>query len=87
MIIDVFGWMGVMALIAGMVIGAAVMVVVAVNAAYRNGVTDGYGYLREPGNPGYRKAGRYLLKHMSHRWPELDCDCPGECEDCSGGKR
>jgi hypothetical protein len=44
---------------------------VGVNAAYRNGVTDGYGYAREPMNPGYQKAGRYLREHMAYRWREL----------------
>lgn len=41
-------------------------------AAYRNGVTDGYGYSQEPWNPGYAKAGRYLQRYMYHRWPKLD---------------
>lgn len=40
-------------------------------AAYRNGCTDGYGYAREPWNPGYRRAGEYLREAMVHRWPEL----------------
>jgi hypothetical protein len=40
-------------------------------AAYRNGVTDGYGYAREPNCPGYAVAGEYLRKWMSHRWVEL----------------
>lgn len=40
-------------------------------AAYRNGVTDGFGFAQEPSNPGYRKAGDYLRKHMAYRWPEL----------------
>jgi hypothetical protein len=40
-------------------------------AAYRNGVTDGYGYARERGNPGYQHAGNYLIDNMSYRWPEL----------------
>lgn len=40
-------------------------------AAYRNGVTDGYGYSREPNCPGYAAAGEFLRKHLSHRWPEL----------------
>lgn len=43
----------------------------AINAAYRNGCCDGYGYSREPNNPGYRHAREYLTKHMTHRWPEL----------------
>lgn len=40
-------------------------------AAYHNGVTDGFGFAREPKNPGYAKAGRYLKKYMVHRWREL----------------
>lgn len=40
-------------------------------AAYRNGCCDGYGYAREPWNPGYRRAGEYLREVMVHRWPEL----------------
>lgn len=50
---------------------ACFFVSLGVKAAYRNGVTDGYGYSREPRNSGYKKAGRYLREHMSHRWPEL----------------
>jgi hypothetical protein len=50
----------------------------ALHAAYRNGVTDGYGYSREPNCPGYAKAGEYLRNHMAHRWPELR---PGDCID------
>lgn len=42
-----------------------------VEAAYRSGVTDGYGYAREPNCPGYAKAGEYLKNTMSHRWPEI----------------
>lgn len=52
----------------------AILVVLSVFAqvaAYRNGATDGYGYSQEPGNPGYAKAGRYLVKHMAYRWPKL----------------
>lgn len=45
--------------------------IVGIPAAYRNGVTDGYGYCREKWNPGYRRAGEYLRNHMAHRWPEL----------------
>jgi hypothetical protein len=40
-------------------------------AAYRNGVTDGYGYAKEPTCPGYKGAGEYLRSTMAHRWPEL----------------
>lgn len=36
--------------------------------AYRNGVTDGFGFCIEPNNPGYRKAGLYLVARESHRW-------------------
>lgn len=43
-------------------------------ASYRNGVNDGYGFSREPNNPGYQKAGRYLRKYAAHRWPELNRD-------------
>lgn len=43
-----------------------------INAAYRNGVCDGYGFSKEPNNPGYKKAGEYLKKVMSHRWPEIE---------------
>lgn len=37
-------------------------------ASYRNGVNDGYGYSKEPTNPGYQKAGNYLKKYCKHRW-------------------
>lgn len=55
------------------VILAVVFVLAILNtgAAYRNGVTDGYGYCREKHNPGYRHAGDYLRKYMAHRWHEL----------------
>jgi hypothetical protein len=58
----------------GVFVGAAAMAVfllAVAHAAYRNGVTDGYGYSREPYCPGYEVAGEYLRKHMAHRWPEL----------------
>ena len=48
-----------------------VVAAVGMNAAYRNGVCDGYGYAKEPRNPGYAFAGRYLKRHMAQRWPEL----------------
>lgn len=38
-----------------------------IDAAYRNGCNDGYGFSKEPNNPGYREAGKILLK----RWPEI----------------
>jgi hypothetical protein len=46
--------------------------VLALRATYRNGVCDGYGFGREPKNPGYRKAGNYLKEYMTHRWPEIE---------------
>jgi hypothetical protein len=58
----------------GWMIISIVLVVVAIfatGAAYRNGVADGYGYSREPNNPGYKKAGWLLKKYSAHRWPEL----------------
>ena len=55
--------------------GAAAMTLaialVSILAAYENGVTDGYGYAKEPNCPGYKQAGEYLKKNMAHRWPEL----------------
>ncbi len=50
---------------------ATVLGVLSTLSAYRNGVCDGYGYSQEPSNPGYQKAGRYLRKHMVHRWSHL----------------
>lgn len=65
---------------------AVVFVLALMNAraAYRNGAVDGYGFAREPGNPGYRHAGLYLSRFMVHRWNELsgkshECMCP-HCE-------
>lgn len=49
----------------------AVVSVLGCRAAYTNGVTDGYGYSREPNCPGYAGAGEYLQRYMAHRWPEL----------------
>ena len=43
-------------------------------AAYRNGVADGYGYSKEPLNPGYQKAGKILKETSAHRWHELETD-------------
>lgn len=40
-------------------------------AAYRDGVTDGYGYAKSPNSPSHAIAGKYLRENMSHRWPEL----------------
>lgn len=53
------------------VVGVVILALINSSAAYRNGVTDGYGYSREPNCPGYAYAGDYLKKYMSHRWPEL----------------
>lgn len=53
-------------------IPALIFGLVVADAAWRNGVTDGYGFAKEPRNPGYEKAGDYLKRVMSHRWPELN---------------
>ena len=50
----------------------SVIAVVAQKAAYHNGVTDGFGYSREPHAKGYQEAGDYLRRYMGHRWPELN---------------
>lgn len=55
----------------GVVILAIAVVLYLQNCAYRNGVNDGYGYAKEPTNPGYQAAGNYLKEVMAHRWPEL----------------
>jgi hypothetical protein len=52
-------------------VGFFVLLCAVLSVAYRNGVTDGYGYSREPNCPGYASAGKYLREHMVHRWPEL----------------
>lgn len=57
--------------LAGLLILCVVLAAMSTAAAYRNGVTDGYGYAKEPTCPGYRHAGEYLTAHMVHRWPEL----------------
>ncbi len=57
---------------------------IGVNAAYRNGVTDGYGFSRERWNPGYRRAGEYLKQYMAHRWPELRCTDLSESDSSKG---
>ena len=66
--------------IIGFLIGLLALVVflaaAAIAAAYRNGVVEGYGYSREPDNPGYRMAGEHLRAHMAHRWPELTEEDP-----------
>jgi hypothetical protein len=60
---EVMGW-----IVAGLFM---LLSVVAVSSAYNNGVNDGYGFSREPDNPGYQRAGNYLVHYCSHRWPEL----------------
>jgi hypothetical protein len=55
----------------GVLVGGVLFAALIGPAAYRNGVTDGYGYAKEPGCPGYRHAGEYLRSHMAHRWPDL----------------
>jgi hypothetical protein len=58
---------------------ALVIVLFGLDASYKNGASDGYGYSREPGNPGYRRAGLYLFHHMSYRWRGIpDPSDPGE---------
>ena len=54
-------------------------------AAYRNGVTDGYGFSKEPTCPGYRTAGHHLRTTMAHRWPELRDAVPGRIIPPQGG--
>lgn len=51
---------------------ASGLLVLGLRAAYQNGVTDGYGFAREPRNPGYQRAGNYLKTFMGHRWPDLE---------------
>ena len=63
---DMVGVLAVLGFIALMVFFA-----VGMHAAYRNGVTDGYGYAKEPSCPGYQAAGEILRATMAHRWPEL----------------
>lgn len=55
----------------GMLILLWVVAMLGIGAAYRNGVTDGYGFSREPNCPGYARAGAWLKKYMAYRWPEL----------------
>lgn len=52
-------------------LGILIIGLVAIRAAYNNGVCDGYGYAKEPTCPGYARAGEYLRDVMAHRWPEL----------------
>lgn len=71
-------------LVVGAVAAGLGFVIYAMRCAYFNGANDGYGYSKEPTNPGYQKAGMYLRRYMAHRWPELKLlhgpQCP--CPDC-----
>ncbi len=58
-------------ILAGFLLVTIALSLVSQGAAYRNGVTDGYGYSKEPTCSGYRRAGEYLKAVMAHRWPEL----------------
>jgi len=63
--------------VVGLLIAAGVglftwLAVAASNASYRLGVNDGYGFAKEPTNPGYDKALDILLTYgWDHRpdWP------------------
>jgi hypothetical protein len=71
------------------VIGIAVFswfVIVAIGSAYHNGCNDGYGYSREPTNPGYQRAGEYLREYCAHRWPELKERADGPAEKPTGNQ-
>jgi hypothetical protein len=50
-------WIG----LVGIAIGA--FLIYACRCAYYNGVNDGYGAVKEPWNPGYRKARIWLQKY------------------------
>lgn len=65
------GWTVETWVIFGLLVMFAVLSMFGIGAAYRNGVTDGYGYSKEPTCPGYKAAGEYLRRVMAHRWPEL----------------
>lgn len=60
----------------GLMLLITFVAIIGMRAAYRNGVTDGYGYSREPNCPGYAAAGAWLRACMAHRWPELNDDKP-----------
>lgn len=55
--------------------GIIVCVLLSNRAAYRNGVADGYGFSREPDNPGYQEARTILIEGSSHRWPDIESYC------------
>ena len=73
------------AIVFASVFGLAVILAASNRAAYRNGVTDGYGYSREPLNPGYAAAGRYLRRYERHRWPDLQEPVRGKYPDLPTG--
>lgn len=50
-------------LICGGITLLAIFIVVANEAAYRNGVNDGYMLTKDPNCPGYRKARRILERY------------------------
>ena len=61
-LIDVFGLADVVFIV------MTVIAIFGTIAGYHNGCVDGYGAAKEPENPGYQSARRYLKKTMSHRW-------------------
>ena len=73
------------AIVFASVFALAVILAASNRAAYRNGVTDGYGYSREPLNPGYAAAGKYLRESMVHRWPDLHDPVRGPHPDLPAG--
>jgi hypothetical protein len=40
---------------------------VAVRSAYFNGVNDGYSYTKDPQNPGYKLAEKYIKERLAGR--------------------
>lgn len=67
--------------IAGLAIVGFGMIVFGLNAAYYNGVNDGYGAARERGNPGYKKAYEWLVANRAYQWPELRTPVEPTSED------
>jgi len=55
-----------------MCVGFAWLIWRSIEAAYRNGVADGYGFAKEPNNPGFAKAREVLKQSSSHRYEELN---------------
>ena len=50
-------------------------------ASYYNGVNDGFGFAKEPWNPGYRRAGEWIKKYTSYKWPETHDEVKKDEED------